>query len=169
MKWSPDNQINASFIDISRNKWLVFYCGRLSSAQLDRWQAPKQWPIIDPHPVEQTAYQRDINDNGYKSVLTNSWLVRQKEQVMGKGIRQKYTKELTHSLTAAAFVRGQQTVSHRTPRNTCMYTSRTMSRHVWRVGTTPGQTRKKTKCMLRRSPIRGWKTNCGFIWHPTRT
>ena len=30
----PDNQINASFIDISRIKWLVFYCGRLSSAQL---------------------------------------------------------------------------------------------------------------------------------------
>ena len=27
----PDNQINASFIDISRIKWLVFfYCGRLS-------------------------------------------------------------------------------------------------------------------------------------------
>ena len=37
MKRSPDNQINASFIDISRIKWLVFfYCGRLSSAQLDR-------------------------------------------------------------------------------------------------------------------------------------
>ena len=49
MKRCLDNQINASFIDISRIKWLVFYCGRLSSAQLDRWQAPKQWPIIDPH------------------------------------------------------------------------------------------------------------------------
>ena len=30
-----------------------FYCGRLSSAQLDHWQAPKQRPIIDWHPVEQ--------------------------------------------------------------------------------------------------------------------
>ena len=30
MKQSPDNQINASFIDILRIKWLVFfYCGRL--------------------------------------------------------------------------------------------------------------------------------------------
>ena len=54
-----------------------FYYGRLSSAQLDRWQAPTQWPIIDQHPVEQTAYQREIKDYGYKSVFTNSWLVRQ--------------------------------------------------------------------------------------------
>ena len=30
---------------------ILFYCGRLSSAQLDRWQAPTQWPIIDRHPV----------------------------------------------------------------------------------------------------------------------
>ena len=75
MKRSPDNQINASFIDISRIKWLFFfYCGRLSSAQLDRWHAPKQQPIIDTHMVEQTAYWRDIKDNGYKSVFTNYWL-----------------------------------------------------------------------------------------------
>ena len=64
MKRSPDNQINASFIDILRIKWLVFYCGHLSSAQLDCWQAPKQQPIIDQHPVEQIAYRRDIKDNG---------------------------------------------------------------------------------------------------------
>ena len=32
------------------------YCGRVSSAQLDRWQAPTQQPIIDQRPVEQTAY-----------------------------------------------------------------------------------------------------------------
>ena len=59
MKRSPDNQINASFIKWI--KWLVFfYCGRLSSAQLDRWQAPKQQPIIDQRPVERTAFQREI-------------------------------------------------------------------------------------------------------------
>ena len=81
MKRSPDNQINASFIDISRIKWLFFFfCCRLSSAQLDRWQAPKQRPIIDPHPFEQIAYWRDIKDDGYKSVFTNSWLVRQRNR-----------------------------------------------------------------------------------------
>ena len=57
-----------------------FYCGRLSSAQLDRWQAPKQRPIIDQRLVEQTAYRRDIKDNGYKSVFINSWLVRQRNR-----------------------------------------------------------------------------------------
>ena len=61
----PDNQINASFIDIdSRIKWLVFYCGRLSSAQLVPLQALKHRPIISPHPVEQTEFQRGIKDNG---------------------------------------------------------------------------------------------------------
>ena len=55
---------------------ILFYYSRLSSAQLDRWQAPMQRPIIDKCPVEQTAYRREIKDNGYKSVFTNSWLVR---------------------------------------------------------------------------------------------
>ena len=63
MKRCPDNQINASFIDISRIKWLDFYCGRLSSAQLGPLQAPKHRPIIGPHPVEQTAFWGDIKDN----------------------------------------------------------------------------------------------------------
>ena len=71
MKRCPDNPINASFIDISKIKWLVFYCGRLSSAQLVPLQAPKHRPIIGPHPVEQTPFRRDIKDNGYKSVFTN--------------------------------------------------------------------------------------------------
>ena len=82
MKRCPDNQINASFIDISRIKWLFFfYCGRLSSAQLVPLQAPKHRPIIGPHPVEQTAFQRDIKDNGYKSVFTNLWLERQRNRI----------------------------------------------------------------------------------------
>ena len=69
-----------------------FYCGRLSSAQLVPLQAPKQRPtcIIDPHPVEQTAYWRDIKDNGYKSIIMAGT---SKEQVVDKGIRQKSTKE----------------------------------------------------------------------------
>ena len=37
-----------------------FYCGRVSSAQLDRWQALTQWPIIDQRPVEQTAYLTEM-------------------------------------------------------------------------------------------------------------
>ena len=81
MKRCPDNQINASFIDILRIKWLVFfYCGRLSSAQLVLLQASKHRPIISPHPVEQTAFRRGIKDNAYKSVFTNLWLERQRNR-----------------------------------------------------------------------------------------
>ena len=82
------------------------------------------------------------------------------EQVVDKGIKQKSTKELTHSLTAVPFVQGHRTVSPRT----CVYT-----RHPAQCHAAPGQTCKKTECVLRRSPIHGWKKNCGFIRHPMRT
>ena len=71
MKRCPDNQINASFIDILRIKWLFFLLRSSFFAQLVPLQAPKHWSIIGPHPVEQTALWRDIKDNGYKSVFTN--------------------------------------------------------------------------------------------------
>ena len=68
-----------------------FYCGRLSSAQLDRWQALKHRPIIDQCPVEQTAYRRDIKDNGYKSK------VRQRNRSWIKGLGKNPQKsELIH-------------------------------------------------------------------------
>ena len=64
----PDNQINASFIDISRIKWLVFLLWssffRTTTQQLVPLQAPKHRPIISPHPVEQTEFRRGIKDNG---------------------------------------------------------------------------------------------------------
>ena len=74
MKRCPDNQINALSLTFQELKARFFYCGRLSSAQLLPLQAPKHRPIIGPHPVEQTAFRRDIKDNGYKSVFTNLWL-----------------------------------------------------------------------------------------------
>ena len=149
MKRSPDNQMNASFIDISRIKWLVFYCGLLSSAQLDRWQAPKQWPIIDQCPVEQTAFQRDqrLCDNGYKSVFTNSWLVRQRHRSWIKGLGKIPQKEWTRSLLAVPFARGHLTVTPGTPRNDGVYTRQSP---WWHRSAVP------TKI-------------CGFIRHPMPT
>ena len=71
MKQSPDTQINASFIDILRLIWLVFfYYGRLSSAQLDRWQAPTQRPIIDQRPVEQMAFLRDRSMTSWQRIYS---------------------------------------------------------------------------------------------------
>ena len=96
------------------NGQFFFYCGRLSSAQLDRRQALKQRPIIDQRPVEQTAYRRDIKDNGYKSVFTNSWLVCQRNRSWIKGLGknpQNSRKSEAHSLTTVPFVRGHRTVS----------------------------------------------------------
>ena len=75
----------------------LFYYGGLSSAQSDRWQAPMQRPIIDQHSVEQTAYRREIKDNGYKSVFTNFWLVRQRNRSWIKGLGKNPQKsELVH-------------------------------------------------------------------------
>ena len=52
-------QINASFIDILRIKWLVFFIAVVflshNSVPL---QAPKHRPIISPRPVEQTAFRK---------------------------------------------------------------------------------------------------------------
>ena len=98
MKQCPDNEINASFIDISRIKWLVFfYWCCLSSAQLVPLQAPKHRLIIGPHPVEQTAFRRDIKDNGYKSVFTNLWLERQRNRSWIKGLgKNPHKSELIH-------------------------------------------------------------------------
>ena len=97
MKRCPDNKINASSIDISRIKWLVFYCGHLSSTQLVPLQALKHWPIIGLHPVEQTAFRRDIKDNGYKSVFTNLCLELQRNRSWIKGLGKNPQKsELIH-------------------------------------------------------------------------
>ena len=47
--------------------------------------------------MEQTAYRRDIKDNGYKSIFTNSWLVGQSNRSWIKGLGKNPQKsELIH-------------------------------------------------------------------------
>ena len=85
-----------------------FYCGRLSSAQLDCWQAPKQRPIIDQRPIEQTAFQREIKDlvtmDINPSLQILGWYV--KAHVSDKGIRQKSTKRVNSFIACSAFCPG---------------------------------------------------------------
>ena len=82
-----------------------------------------QWHIIDQHPVEQTAYRREIKDYGYKLVFTNSWLVRQRNRSWIKGLDKNQQKsELIHRWQCL-FVRVYRTVNPRTLRNECVYTS----------------------------------------------
>ena len=76
---------------------IFFYCCRLSSAQLVLLQTLKHRPIIGPHPVEQTAFRRDIKDNGYKSVFTNLCLECQRNRSWIKGLGKNPQKsELIH-------------------------------------------------------------------------
>ena len=121
-----DNQINASFIDISRIKWLVFLLwssffrttgtvasskstGRLSArARLNRRHSGEASKTMD-----------------YKSVFTNLCLELQQNRSWIKGLgKNPFTHSIpfTHSLTAVPFVRGHRSVFPRTPRNTGVYT-----------------------------------------------
>ena len=132
---------------------IFFYCGRLSSAQLVPLQAPKHRPIISPHPVEQTEFRRGIKDNGlyirlYKFVPGTST-----EQVVDKGIRQKSTKEWTHSLTAVLLSGGTEACSlgfRETP--ACIHVIQRLSQP--RVACWHGfrQNSQKTECVFTRCP-----------------
>ena len=105
---------------------IFFYYGRLSSAQLDRWQALMQRPIIDQHLVKQTVYQRVIKDHGYKSVFTNSWLTCQRNRSWIKGLGKNPQKsELVHCCQCLLF--GATGPPNREPTDSekrlCVYTS----------------------------------------------
>ena len=92
-----DNQINASFIDILRNKWLIFLL-RSSFFRTTRALASSEaMAYYRPAPGRTDSIRRDINDNGYKCVFTNSWLVRQKNRSWIKGLDKNPQKsELIH-------------------------------------------------------------------------
>ena len=60
--------------------------------------------------------------NGYKSVFTNPWLLRQKNRSSIKGLGKNEQKEWTHSLFAVQIVRNHLDVVELTPRSKCVYT-----------------------------------------------
>ena len=130
MKRSPDNQINASFIDISRIKWLVFFLLRSSFFRTTRPLASSEaTAYYRPAPGRTDGIpERDQRpcDNGYKSVFTNSWLVRQRHRSWIKGLGKNPQKEWTRSLLAVPFVRGAPTVTPRDSRETmaCIHVNR---------------------------------------------
>ena len=147
-----------------------FYCGHLSSSQLVPLQAPKHRSIIGPHPVEQTAFRRDVKDNGYKSVFTNLWLECQRNRSWIKGLGKNPQKsELIH-WQQCLLSRGTEACSlglRETP--ACVHVIPQMSQP--RVACWHGyrQNSQKTECVLRRPPIGSWKINCGFKRPPKRT
>ena len=84
-------------------------------------QAPKHRPIIGLYPVEQTAFRRDIKDNGYKSVFTNLWPERQWNRSWIRH-QAKIHKRVNSFIDGSAFCLGHRSVFPQTPRNSCVYT-----------------------------------------------
>ena len=117
----PDNQINASFIDISRIKWLVFLLWSSffrTTSTVASSEAPADY---QPAPGRTEASKT----MDYKSVFTNLCLELQQNRSWIKGlVKNPFTHSIpfTHSLTAVPFVRGHRSVFPRTPRNTGVYT-----------------------------------------------
>ena len=124
----PDNQINASFIDISRIKWLVFLlwssffrtttCSTVASSE-----APADY---QPAPRSNIRHSGEASKTmDYKTVFTNLCLELPQNRSWIKGLgKNPFTHSIpfTHSLTAVPFVRGHRSVFPRTPRNTGVYT-----------------------------------------------
>ena len=133
MKRCPDNQINASFIDISRIKWLVFllrssfFCTTStvasSEAPADYRPAPSRTDSI------QERHQRQcILICLYKFVAGTSM-----EQVMDKGIRQKIYKRVNSFIDGSAFCLGApKHVRSDSEKHKC-------HSHMWCVDMAPGQ------------------------------
>ena len=101
------------------------------------------------------AYRREIKDNGYKSVFTNSWLVRQRSMSWIKGLG-KNPQQKTCSLLALPFVRGYRIVTPWTPRNDCVYTSQAHDGAQWQGSR---QNTQKSECAFRRSSSRPFQNN----------
>ena len=169
----PDNQINASFIDISRLNGQFFYCGRLSSAQLVPLQARSTGRLSARARSNRRHSGEASKTMDYKTVFINlclelpqnlSWI-----QGLGKN---PFTHSIpfTHSLTAVPFVRGHRSVFPRTPRNTGrVYTSSNVCHsHEWRVDTASGLTLKKQNACFTRCPTCGQKKNCVYTRPPNR-
>ena len=151
-------QPNKHLIDISRIKWLVFLL-RSSFFRTTSTVASSEAPAdYRPAPGQTDSIPERHHRHLYKFVAGTST-----EQVVDKGIRQKSTKEWTHSLTAVPFVRGHRSVFPRTPRNTCVYT-----RHPTNVTATCGVLTRlpaklsKNGMHVKTSADRQLKINCRF-------
>ena len=151
MKRIPNTQINAFshwHLEISMSIFfLLWWC---FSAQLDRWQALMQRPIIDQRPVKQTAYRREIK--GLVTMDINlSLQILGLEQVLAKGIRQKSTKRMNSFIVCSAFCQGPP---NRDPMDSekrlhVYKSAATMARHTWRVDMSPGHTHRNRNACLK--------------------
>ena len=169
MKQSLDNQINASFIHISKIKWLVFLLWSSFFRTTRRLASSKATAYYQPVPGRTDGIpERDQRprDNGYKSVFTNSWLVRQRAQVLDKGIRQKSTKTVNLFIACSAFCLGPPNHDPRdSKKRWCVYTSIV----AWRVYKSSGKTHKHRNACIDAHRSAVPTKICSFIRYPMRT
>ena len=90
-------------------------------------------------------------DNGYKSVFTISWPVRQRNSPWIKGLGKNQQKEWNSFIVCSAFCPGPP---NRDPMDSekqlRVYMSvRTMARHVWHVDKAPGHPRRNRNACLK--------------------
>ena len=146
---------------------IFFYYGRLSSAQLDRWQAPMQCLLSTStrsnrrHTGERSKTM-DINPSLQRQIRNRSWI---------KGLGKKKHKRVNSFIAGSAFCLGppnrEPTDSEKRLR--VYMSARTMARHGWCVDKAPGQNTQKSQCVFRRCPIAVPTKNCVFIQYPMRT
>ena len=148
----PDNQINASFIDISRIKWLVFLLWSSffrTTSTVASSEAPADY---QPAPGR---------TDGIPERHQRQWIIRPSLQICawnfnGRGIKglgkNPFTHSIpfTHSLTAVPFVPGApKRVPSDSEKHRRVYTSSNVCHsHEWRVDTASGLTLKKQNACL---------------------
>ena len=122
----PDNQINASFIDISRIKWLFFLLWSSFFRTTSTVASLRSTGRLSARARSNRRHSGEASKTmDYKSVFTNLCLELQQNRSWIKGLgKNPFTHSIpsTHSLTAVPFVRGHRSVFPRTPRNTGVYT-----------------------------------------------
>ena len=143
----PDNQINASFIDISRIKWLVFLLWSSffrTTSTVASSEAPANY---QPAPGR---------TDGVPERHQRQWIINPSLQICawnfnrtGRGIRQKSTR--VNSFTdGSAFCPGApKRVPSDSEKHRRVYTSSNVCHsHEWRVDTASGKTLKKRNACL---------------------
>ena len=155
----PDNQINASFIDISRIKWLVFLLWSSffrTTSTVASSEAPADY---QPAPGR---------TDGIPEGHQRQWIVpgTSTEQVVDKGIRQKsiHSFHSIHSFPdGSAFCPGApKRVPSDSEKHRRVYTSSNVCHsHEWHDS-------QKTECVFTRCPTCGRKKNCVYTRPPKR-
>ena len=164
----PDNQINASFIDISRIKWLVFLLWssffRTTSCKLrstGRLSARTRSNRLSSGEASKTM--------DYKSVFTNLCLELQQNRSWIKGLGKNPQKsELIHwrQCLLSGGTEACSLALRETP--ACIHVIQRLSQP--RVACWHGfwQNSQKTECVFTRCPTGGQKKNCVYIRPPKR-